>query len=77
MPKNIILLGGSNSVMVNGLQKGLREGIEKFNLALEEQSQTKINQTNLTQTSKEQNQVNKNLSNKEIINGGGGQINLL
>ncbi len=31
MNKNIILLGGSNSVIVNGLQKGLREGIEKYN----------------------------------------------
>lgn len=28
--KNIILLGGSNSVMVNGLQKGLKDGIEKW-----------------------------------------------
>lgn len=39
MKKNIILFGGSNSVILNGLQKGLREGIEKLNLALEEQSQ--------------------------------------
>lgn len=31
MKKNIILLGGSNSVMVNGLQKGLKEGIERLN----------------------------------------------
>lgn len=31
----IVLLGGSNSVMVNGLQKGLRqENIELINLAL-------------------------------------------
>ena len=29
--QNIILLGGSNSVMVNGLQKGIREGIAKLN----------------------------------------------
>ncbi|EIZ0998435.1 hypothetical protein MOT47_001511, partial [Campylobacter coli] len=29
--KNIVLLGGSNSVMVNGLQKGLREGINLHN----------------------------------------------
>ncbi|CAM2781891.1 hypothetical protein [Helicobacter burdigaliensis] len=31
MVRNVVLLGGSNSVMVNGLQKGLREGIEKYN----------------------------------------------
>lgn len=30
MKKNVVLLGGSNSVMVNGLQKGLKEGIEKI-----------------------------------------------
>ncbi|EDO8877941.1 hypothetical protein GNZ76_02335 [Campylobacter coli] len=29
--KNVILLGGSNSVKVNGLQKGLKEGIELYN----------------------------------------------
>ncbi|EOU3288039.1 glycosyl transferase [Campylobacter jejuni] len=29
--QNVVLLGGSNSVMVNGLQKGLREGIIKYN----------------------------------------------
>ncbi|MBZ7947222.1 SGNH/GDSL hydrolase family protein [Campylobacter sp. RM9939] len=29
--KNVVLLGGSNSVIVNGLQRGLREGIEQFN----------------------------------------------
>ncbi|MFB1639312.1 hypothetical protein ABZN45_01835 [Campylobacter sp. MRC_CM3] len=28
--KNVVLLGGSNSVMVNGLQRGLREGINKI-----------------------------------------------
>lgn len=28
--KNVVLLGGSNSVMVNGLQKGLKEGIENL-----------------------------------------------
>ena len=32
--KNIVLLGGSNSVMVNGLQKGLREYANVTNLAL-------------------------------------------
>lgn len=31
MAKNVILLGGSNSVMVNGLQKGLRDGIAEYN----------------------------------------------
>ncbi|WP_283202090.1 hypothetical protein [Campylobacter sp. MIT 12-5580] len=31
MKKNVILLGGSNSVMVNGLQKGLKEGIDILN----------------------------------------------
>ncbi|EAK0806420.1 alpha-2,3-sialyltransferase [Campylobacter coli] len=30
--KNVVLLGGSNSVMTNGLQKGLREGIEELNI---------------------------------------------
>ena len=35
LTKNIILLGGSNSVMVNGLQKGLKQmGINLTNLAL-------------------------------------------
>ncbi len=29
--KNVVLLGGSNSVMTNGLQKGLKEGIKKLN----------------------------------------------
>ena len=32
--KNIVLLGGSNSVMVNGLQKGLKEYTNVTNLAL-------------------------------------------
>ena len=32
--KNIVLLGGSNSVMVNGLQKGLKENANVTNLAL-------------------------------------------
>ena len=32
--KNIVLLGGSNSVMINGLQKGLREYANVTNLAL-------------------------------------------
>lgn len=31
MGNNVVLLGGSNSVIVNGLQKGIREGIEKLN----------------------------------------------
>ncbi|WP_299548021.1 hypothetical protein [uncultured Helicobacter sp.] len=31
MGNNIILLGGSNSVITTGLQKGIREGIEKLN----------------------------------------------
>ncbi|WP_185900184.1 hypothetical protein [Campylobacter sp. MIT 99-7217] len=29
--KNIILLGGSNSLKVNGLQKGLKEAINQIN----------------------------------------------
>ncbi|EGN8185649.1 alpha-2,3-sialyltransferase, partial [Campylobacter jejuni] len=29
--KNVVLLGGSNSVMVDGLQKGIRQGIELHN----------------------------------------------
>lgn len=28
--KNIILLGGSNSLIHTGLQKGLKDGIEKW-----------------------------------------------
>ncbi|EOH9361635.1 hypothetical protein ACMEET_001520, partial [Campylobacter jejuni] len=37
--KNIVLLGGSNSVMVNGLQKGLKEGIEKFNTTVNKEQE--------------------------------------
>ena len=37
--QNIILLGGSNSVMVNGLQKGIREGITKLNERKDEKEQ--------------------------------------
>ena len=37
--QNIILLGGSNSVMVNGLQKGIREGIAKLNEKKDEKEQ--------------------------------------
>ena len=37
--KNIILLGGSNSVMVNGLQKGIRERIAKLNEGKDEKEQ--------------------------------------
>ncbi|OCR14726.1 hypothetical protein [Helicobacter pullorum] len=37
--QNIILLGGSNSVMVNGLQKGIREGIAKLNERKDEKGQ--------------------------------------
>lgn len=37
--QNIILLGGSNSVMVNGLQKGIREGIAKLNERKDEKRQ--------------------------------------
>lgn len=29
MKKNVILLGGSNSIMVNALQKGLKDSIIK------------------------------------------------
>lgn len=60
MKKNIILLGGSNSVMVNGLQKGLREGIEKLNLALQTQNQT----------SKEQNHFDYNQNENNAMGGG-------
>ncbi|HFZ5152864.1 TPA: hypothetical protein ACIK0Z_001582, partial [Campylobacter jejuni] len=37
--KNVVLLGGSNSVMVNGLQKGLKEGIEKFNTTVNKEQE--------------------------------------
>ena len=37
--QNIILPGGSNSVMVNGLQKGIREGIAKLNERKDEKEQ--------------------------------------
>ena len=37
--QNIILLGGSNSVMVNGLQKGIRKGIAKLNERKDEKRQ--------------------------------------
>lgn len=37
--QNIILLGGSNSAMVNGLQKGIREGIAKLNERKDEKEQ--------------------------------------
>ncbi|WP_269747352.1 hypothetical protein [Campylobacter aviculae] len=29
--KNVVLLGGSTFFMINGLQKGLKESIEKIN----------------------------------------------
>ena len=32
---NVILLGASNSVMVNGLQKGIRLGIDELNARIE------------------------------------------
>ena len=32
---NVILLGGSNSVMVNGLQKGIRLGVDELNVRIE------------------------------------------
>ncbi|MCW1619070.1 hypothetical protein OLT89_04770 [Campylobacter jejuni] len=39
MNANVVLLGGSNSVIVNGLQSGLKEGVEAkkmqfYNLAV-------------------------------------------
>ena len=37
--QNIILLGDSNSVMVNGLQKSIREGIAKLNERKDEKEQ--------------------------------------
>ena len=37
--QNIILLGGSNSVMVNGLQRSIREGITKLNERKDEKEQ--------------------------------------
>lgn len=37
--QNIILLGGNNSIMVNGLQKGIREGIAKLNERKDEKEQ--------------------------------------
>ncbi|WP_196332185.1 hypothetical protein [Helicobacter pullorum] len=37
--QNIILLGGSNSVMVNGLQKDIRKGIAKPNEGKDEKEQ--------------------------------------
>ena len=37
--QNIILPGGSNSVMVNGLQKGIRKGIAKLNERKDEKEQ--------------------------------------
>lgn len=55
MKKNIILLGGSNSVRVNGLQKGLREGIEKLNLALQTQNQTSKKQNHFDYNQNENN----------------------
>ena len=33
--KNIVLLGGSNSVLHDGLQMGIREGIEMLNARLD------------------------------------------
>lgn len=50
--KNIILLGGSNSVMVNGLQKGLREYANVTNLALG----SSTNNQNLYELKREKNQ---------------------
>lgn len=29
--KNVVLLGGSTSIMANGLKEGIRQGIERFN----------------------------------------------
>ena len=47
MKKNIILLGGSNSLNGNGFWKGLKEGIEKLNLTLEENKKSSSSKTKL------------------------------
>ena len=53
--QNIILLGGSNSVMVNGLQKGIREGIAKLNEGKDEKEQLEFYNFALGGTSSIQN----------------------
>ncbi|WP_236847690.1 hypothetical protein [Campylobacter devanensis] len=78
--KNIILLGGSNSVMVNGLQKGLREYANVTNLALggttslqnlyelkREKNQEAIKNADLIVTESNINEIGNNADEKEAL----------
>ncbi|WP_236846928.1 hypothetical protein [Campylobacter devanensis] len=78
--KNIILLGGSNSVMVNGLQKGLREYANVTNLALggttslqnlyelkREKNQEAIKNADLIVTESNINEIDNNAHEKEAL----------
>ena len=78
--KNIILLGGSNSVMVNGLQKGLREYANVTNLALgsstslqnlyelkREKNQEAIKNADLIVTESNINEIYNNADEKEAL----------
>ncbi|WP_236847970.1 coiled-coil domain-containing protein [Campylobacter devanensis] len=78
--KNIILLGGSNSAMVNGLQKGLREYANVTNLALggttslqnlyelkREKNQEAIKNADLIVTESNINEIDNNAHEKEAL----------
>ncbi|HHY1445624.1 TPA: hypothetical protein ACV1OJ_000926, partial [Campylobacter jejuni] len=40
--KNVVLLGGSTSIMANGLKEGIRQGIERFNAVSNSQNRLKF-----------------------------------
>ncbi|EAK6286798.1 alpha-2,3-sialyltransferase [Campylobacter lari] len=78
---NVVLLGGSNSVMVNGLQKGLRqENVNLTNLALgsttsiqnlyelkRERNQKSINEADLIITESNVNEIGQNINKYEKL----------